>query len=66
MSGKTKKLKDVITIGLPEGWREQLEKAARKESFERDVTLTWSDLLREAAEEKYHLNSGDQNEQERE
>ena len=61
---KIRKNPIVVTIGLPKGWREQLERAARKESFERDVTLTWADLIREATKEKYNLKSegGENNE----
>ena len=59
-----RKYPDVITIGLPKGWRDRLEKVARKESFERDKTLTWADLLREAVKEKYNFDSegGEDNE----
>ena len=49
------KNKEQVNISLPLGWKEELEKLARKISFERDETLTYLDLMREAIGEKYNL-----------
>ncbi len=44
-----------INIALPKGWKEELERLARVFSVEEEITLTYLDLIRRAAKEKYGL-----------
>ena len=57
-----------LNIYIPPEWRESLKKIARTKSFEQDVTVSYSDLIRIAINEMYKLdmsgsNKGEKDEQ---
>lgn len=44
-----------INIALPKEWKEELERLAGIYSVEEEIALTYLDLIRRAAREKYNL-----------
>lgn len=50
---KEKRMNKLITMSIPEEWKPELERLARIQSVEENVTLTYLDLIRRLIKEKY-------------
>ena len=51
-----------INLAVPAHWKAELERLARIYSVEEEITLTYLDLIRRAAQEKYDLKKDEDSE----